>query len=122
MKLAKFVASEIADEDVNFAGVKRIDLAIYEVPMGKKVDFKGINHRGWDKVVGLNSEKGSIVIFLRTNAKSFADMVIFAQQSQKVLYGRLKGNFSSELASKLKKTFEEDGIGSLKDKLQHFDE
>jgi hypothetical protein len=121
MKLAKFVASEIADKDVNFAGIKRIDLAIYEVPQGKRVDFGGIDHRGWDKVVGLNGEKGSIVIFLRSNAKSFADMVIFAQQKQKVLYGRLKGNFTSELSSELKETFEKDGIGSLKDRLQNFD-
>lgn len=117
MKLIKAVASNAADDNVNFWGVDRIDLAVYQLPLGKRIDFKKIGRRGWDTLIDKKSKNGDLMVLIRTNGKNVADMVVMAQGDQKVLYGRLKGKFSPEISSTIQETFNEKGIEGLKDKL-----
>lgn len=117
MKLLKAVASTATDEKVDLSGIKRIDLALYTLPFGKKVDFKKIGRHGWDTLVDKKSKNGDLMVLVRTNGKNFADMVVMAQGDQKVLYGRLKGDFNKNLPQSLEKVLDEKGIEGLKDKL-----
>ncbi|MCX7830179.1 MAG: DUF4252 domain-containing protein [Acidobacteria bacterium] len=117
MKLLKAVASNASDEDIDFWGVDRIDLAVYSLPSNKRIDFKKIGRRGWDTLVEKKSKNGDLMVLVRTNGKNLADMVVMAQGEEKVLYGRLKGKFSPEISGNIQETFNEKGIEGLKDKL-----
>lgn len=117
MKLLKAVASTATDEKVDLGGVKRIDLALYTLPFGKKVDFKKISRRGWETLVDKKSKNGDLLVLVKTNGKNVADMVVMAQGDQKVLYGRLKGDFNKKISQSLEKVLDEKGIEGLKDKL-----
>ncbi len=117
MKLVKSAASKIADEDVTFFGIERIDLAVYELPAGKRVDFRKIERRGWDTLLDKKSKTVDLMILVRRGGKNLSDMVVMAQGNQKVLYGRLKGKISSNIKDALEKTAEEKGIEGLQKKL-----
>lgn len=117
MKLIKAVASNAADEETDLGGVKRIDLAVYSLPVGKKVDFKKIGRGGWDTLIDKKSKNGDLMILVRRNGKNLADMVVMAQGKQKVLYGRVKGNFTKSLPEHLEKVLDEKGIEGLKDRI-----
>ena len=62
MKLAKAVASKATGEPVNFGGLTRIDLAIFELPQGKSVDFSAMWIWGWDKLIETNEGGRNLMV------------------------------------------------------------
>jgi hypothetical protein len=117
MNLAKTVVSKVAGEPVNFGGLTRIDVAVYKLPPGRRLDFDRISHRGWDKLISTHEEKSNIMILVRTNGDRLADLVVMAQGEEQVLYGRLKGNLSPDLPSTLQSVLQATGLKGLKEHL-----
>jgi hypothetical protein len=116
MKLAKSVVSGVAGEPVNFGGLERIDVEVYELPPGRRLDFNRIDHRGWEKLVGTKTDKWALMILVRTNGERLKDLVLVAQGDEQVLYGRLKGNLDPGLPSTLEGVLESKGLQGLKEK------
>lgn len=117
MKLIKKVSSQLTGESVTLGGVERIEVAVYSLLSGKKVDFKKIGTRGWEKIVNSGSEDFSFMILTRPDKKIFKDLIIFAQEKDKVFYGRLKGNLKPELPKFLEEIVNKKGIEGLKKRL-----
>ena len=117
MSLAKTMVSKVAGEQVNFGGLDRIDLAVYELPSGKQIDFARVPCRGWDKLINTREGDKSFMVLVRTNGETLADMVVMAQGQKQVLYGRLKGTLSRDLPGTLQKVMSATGIEGLKDRI-----
>lgn len=115
MQLARTVASKIAGEQVKFGGIDRIDLAVFELPSGKRLDIDRVRHRGWDKFIQTRTENTDLMILVRSNGETLADLVLVAQGEEQVMYGRLKGTLNPNLPSTLQKVVGSSGFKGLKD-------
>ena len=115
MKLAKAVASKATGEAVNFGGLTRIDLAVFELPQGKSVDFEAMRIWGWDKLIESREGDRSLMVLVRTNGQTLGDMVLVAQGKDQVLYGRLKGKLDPKLPSALQNVLRSTGLQGLKE-------
>jgi hypothetical protein len=116
MKLAKAVVSRASDESVDFAGLSRVDLAIYALP-GKRIDFTDMRFTGWDKLIQTQVGGFGLMVLVRTNGKTLNDLVVFAQGEDQFLYGRQKGRLSPDLPTTIQNTLQTAGLQGLK---QHF--
>lgn len=117
MKLAKVVASKASGEPVNFGGLTRIDLAVFELPPAKRVDFNSMRIWGWDKLIETQEGELSLMVLVRTNGKTLGDLVLVAQGRDQVLYGRLKGRLDPNLPTALQKVLRATGLQGLKERI-----
>jgi hypothetical protein len=117
MRLAKTVASRATGEPVTFGGLTRIDLAVFEAPAGKELDFSRIRVWGWDKVVQGREGGHNLLILVRTNGKTLGDLVLVAQGEREVVYGRLKGRLDPRLPAALEGVLKSGGLRGLRDRL-----
>jgi|WetSurMetagenome_2_1015567.scaffolds.fasta_scaffold53488_2 hypothetical protein len=117
MKLAKTVASKATGEPVNFGGLTRIELAVFEVPQGKPLDLTRLSSWGWDTLIKTRDGQRSFTVFVRTNGETLGDLVLVAEGEQQVLYGRLKGKLDRNLPSVLERALRGTGLKGLKDQL-----
>jgi hypothetical protein len=117
MKLAKSVVSSVAGESVNFGGIDRIDVAVYELPQGRHLDFNTIGCRGWEKLINTQGDKSALMILVRSNGDSLRDVVVVAQGEEQLLYGHLKGTLNPGLPSDLQGVLDKKGLQGLKDKI-----
>ena len=115
MQLARTLVSKVAGEQVRFGGLDRIDLAVFELPSGKRLDIDKVRHRGWDKFVQTRTESTDLLILVRSNGETLADLVLVAQGEDQVMYGRLKGALNPGLPSALQKVAGTAGFRGLKD-------
>ncbi len=115
MKLAKAVASKATGEPANFGGLTRIDLAVFELPQGKSVDFGAMKIWGWDRLIETKEGDRALMVLVRTNGETLGDMVLVAQGRDQVLYGRLKGKLDPKLPSALQKVLSATGLQGLKE-------
>jgi hypothetical protein len=117
MRLAKVVVSRAAGEPVNFGGLTRIDLAVYELPPGRHLDFDSMRLRGWDKFIQTQEGKFNLLVLVRTNGDTLVDLVLFAQGEDQLLYGRQQGNLAPDLPSTLQRVLRATGLQGLKEHL-----
>jgi hypothetical protein len=117
MKLAKTVASKATGERVNFGGLTRIELAVFEVPRGKPLDLTRLSSWGWDTLIKTRDGQRSFTVFVRTNGETLGDLVLVAEGEQQVLYCRLKGKLDRNLPSVLERALRGTGLKGLKDQL-----
>jgi hypothetical protein len=117
MRLAKAVVSRAAGEPIRFGGLARVDLAVFEVPPGKEVDFGKLRLWGWDRVIQTRKEGRSLLVLVRTDGKNLGDLVLVAQGEGQVLYGRLKGQLDPGLPTALRRALESTGLTGLKEHL-----
>ena len=115
MKLAKTVVSKATGEPIRFGGLTRVELAVFNVPQGKDLDFTRMPVRGWDTLIKTRDQRRSLTIFVRTNGETLGDLVIIAEGEQQVLYGRLKGKLDRNLPSALERTLRATGLQGLKE-------
>lgn len=117
MRLAKAVVSKAAGEPIRFGGLTRVDLAVFEVPPEKEVDFGKLRLWGWDRLIQTRKEGRSLLVLVRTDGKNLADLVLVAQGEGQVLYGRLKGELDPGLPTALQRALESTGLKGLKEHL-----
>ncbi len=117
MKLAKTVVSKATGEPMNFGGLTRIELAVFDVPQGKALDFTRMPVHGWDTLIKTRDQNRSLTIFVRTNGETLGDLVIIADGERQVLYGRLKGRLDRNLPSALERALRATGLQGLKEHL-----
>lgn len=117
MKLAKTVVSKATGEPIRFGGLTRVELAVFNVPQGKDLDFTRMPVRGWDTLIKTRDQRRSLTIFVRTNGETLGDLVIIAEGEQQVLYGRLKGKLDRNLPSALERALRATGLQGLKEHL-----
>ena len=117
MRLVKTVASKAAGEPINFGGITRIDLALFEAPEGKPLDFSKMRIWGWDRLVQAREADRSFMVLVRTNGETLADLVLVAESGRQVLYGRLKGKLDRNLPSALERALKVSGFDGLKEHL-----
>ncbi len=117
MRLAKAVVSRAAGEPINFGGLTRIDLAVFDVPPGKSLDFTRMRVWGWDKLIQTRDADRSLLVLVRTNGETLGDLVLVAEGDRQVLYGRLKGTLDRNLPSALERALRATGLKGLKDHL-----
>jgi len=112
MSLAQAVVSRAAGESI---GLSRIHLAIYDLPAGGHVDFDRMRIKGWDKVVRAREGGFGLLVLVRTKGSTLADLVVFAQGENQLLYGRQKGRLDSSLPSAIQRTLRTAGLQGLKE-------
>jgi hypothetical protein len=117
MKLARAAASRAAGESVNFGGLTRIDLAVYELPPDRHLDFDSMHLRGWDKLIRTQEGGFNLLVLVRTSGDTLGDLVVFAQGAGQLLYGRQKGNLAPDLPSTLQRALRATGLQGLKEHL-----
>ena len=117
MRLAKAVVSKAAGEPIRFGGLTRVDLAVFEVPPEKEVDFGRLRLWGWDRVIQTRKEGRSLLVLVRTDGKNLGDLVLVAQGEGQVLYGRLKGQLDPGLPTALQRALESTGLKGLREHL-----
>jgi len=117
MQFAKTVASKFAGEEVRFGGLDRIDLAVFKLPEERRLDLEKVNRRGWSKFIGTQTENSDLMILVRTNGETLSDLVVIAQGSEQLLYGRLKGRLNPGLPSTMENVLRSGGFQGLKDYL-----
>jgi hypothetical protein len=99
--------------DFPFAGVRELQLAVFEVPAGQDpvIDVTRIATRGWDSVVKVHDQQRSGLVLLRTagvsswesdNATAASgDLVVIGAGRRSVVYARFNGRLSPKLPSVL---------------------
>lgn len=117
MRLVKTVASKAAGEPINFGGITRIDLALFEAPPGKPLDFTRMRIWGWDKLIQARDGDRSFMVLVRTNGETLGDLVLVAENGNQVLYGRLKGKLDRNLPTALERAMKVSGFEGLKEHL-----
>ncbi len=117
MKFAQATASKSSWGSGHIRGLSRIDLALYELPSGRQVDFDRMEFRGWDKF--LRSQEGSfqLMILVRAGGDALADLVVFAQGESQLLYGRLEGTLDAEVPAALRNAVRTGGLERLREYL-----
>lgn len=117
MRLAKAVVSRAAGEPITFGGLTRIDLAIFDLPPGRRMDLSRIRLWGWDRMIQTQDGKRALMVLVRTNGETLGDLVVVAEGEDQVLYGRLKGKLDRNLPSALQRALQATGLKGLK---EHF--
>jgi len=113
--------------DVPFAGLREIQLSVYETPEhdGPAIDVTLFAVRGWEPVIRARDERRSIMILVRSPGRlpwsdsdgTIGDLVVVGAGPRKVVYGRLQGTLSRELPSQLGDLFREGGPEEVMDLL-----
>ncbi len=117
MRLAKTVISKATGEPVNFGGLTRIELAVFDVPQGKPLDLTRLSSWGWDTLIKTRDGNRSFTVFVRTNGETLGDLVLVAEGEQQVLYARLKGKLDRNLPSVLERALRATGLKGLQEQL-----
>jgi hypothetical protein len=117
MKLAKIAASRAAGEPVDFGGLTRVHLAVYELPAGRRMGFGSMQFRGWDKLVEAQQDKFNFMMLVRTKGDALGDLVLMVQGANQILYGRMEGTLPPNLPSTLQTSLGAGGIQSLRERI-----
>jgi hypothetical protein len=117
MKLAQAAVSTAAGKPANFGGLTRIDLAIFGLPSGRPVGFDNMRYSGWDKFIRTQEGMFNLLVLVRGSGDSLADLTIFAQGEDQLLFGRLTGNLDSAMPSALPGVLRTRGLQGLKEHL-----
>jgi hypothetical protein len=115
MKFAKVAASRISGEPVNFGWLSLIHLAIFDLPAGRRVSFDDMRFTGWDKPLQTQEGSFGLLVLVRTQGDALADLVVFAQGENQLLYGRQKGRLDPELPSTIQRVLRATGLQGLKE-------
>ncbi len=99
------------DGELPFEGLEQLQLAVFEAPSdtGPVIDVTLIPVRGWEPVVRMRDEVRSAMVLIRPSGDTVGDIVVVGSGKKKVVYGRLRGDFSSELPSALAEVLREGG-------------
>ena len=109
------IKSALAGEngDLPFAGLREIELAVYEAPteQGPAIDVTRIAFRGWESVIRAHDESRSALVLIRSGGfrrwgaaeddATIGDLVVVGAGRRKVVYARLRGSLSARLPSAL---------------------
>lgn len=117
MKFAQAAVSTAAGESTVFGGLARIDLAIYELPTGRQLDFDSMPVRGWDRPIRTQEGMFHLLVLVRAGGSKLADLAVVAQGEDQLLFGRLKGNLNAAIPSALPGVLRAGGLQGLKEHL-----
>lgn len=109
MLMKNVLAAE--DGTLPFEGLEQLQLAVFEAPSetGPAIDVTLIPVRGWEPVVRMRDEVRSAMVLIRPAGDTVGDIVVVGSGKKKVVYGRLRGNFSPELPSALAEVLRDGG-------------
>ena len=99
------------DGELPFAGLTSLQVAAYEVsaPSGPALDVTRIKVRGWEPVLRAHDEKRSALVLVREKGEMIGDLVVVGSGPERVIYARLKGSLSPELATEMGRVAQEGG-------------
>lgn len=117
MKLAQVAASNAAGQPTSFGDLTRIDLAVFGLPSGRQVNFDSMPVSGWDRPIRTQEGAFNLLVLVRVAGSTLADLAVFAQGQDQLLYGRLKGNLNSAIPSALPGVLRAGGLQGLKEHL-----
>lgn len=113
--------------DSPFQGLRELQLSVYETPEqdGPAIDVTRFGVRGWEPLIRSRDSRRSILILARAKGSGswagsdapLGDLVVIGAGKRKVVYGRLQGTLSPELASDFRRMFEDGGPDELQDAL-----
>lgn len=91
------------DGELPFAGLERLQLAVYELPSasGPALDVTRIPVTGWEPVVRAHDEARSGMVLIRQRGDRVGDLVVVGAGPKKIVYGRLRGALSRELPARM---------------------
>jgi hypothetical protein len=114
MKLARVAISRAAGEPAKLGWLSRIHLAIFDLPVGRRVDFADMPVKGWDKVIQAQEGGFGLLVLVRTKGDSLGDLAVFAQGENQLLYGRQKGRLDPDLPATIQRVLRTGGLQGLK--------
>jgi hypothetical protein len=107
------IKSALAGEDgeLPFAGLERLQIAVYEIASGAgpALDVTQIAVTGWDQVLRAHDEVRSGMVLVRPRGERVGDIVVVAAGPEKVVYARLRGVLSRKLPAALGEVLREGG-------------
>lgn len=117
MKFARAAASTAAGKPTNFGGLTRIDLAVFSLSSGRPLEFNSMRIRGWDKLIRTQEGMSNLLVLVRGSGSSLADLTVFAQGGDQLLFGRMTGNLDAAMPSSLPGVLRARGLQGLKEHL-----
>jgi hypothetical protein len=117
MKLAQAAVSTAAGKPADFSGLTRIDLAVFGLPSGRPLGFDSMRYSGWDKFIRTQEGMFNLLVLVRGSGGSLADLTVFAQGEDQLLFGRLTGNLDTAVPSAFPGVLRARGLQGLKEHL-----
>lgn len=111
----------LADPDGNvpFAGLERLEFAVYEMPEGSApIDVTLFGVRGWEPVLRSYDDKRSSMVLIRGGRGSIDDLVLVGGGPKRAIYARLQGTLSGELPQRLGDTLRDQGVDRVRELLE----
>jgi len=112
------------DEELPFAGLTSLQIAVYEVPNGSgpAIDVTRIKVTGWDQVLRAHNPQRSGMVLIRPKGESIGDLVVVGAGPRKVVYARLRGKLNPDLPAALGEVLQDGGPDEVQRVLEQLGE